>query len=299
MKKTTTTKSKQATEFVTTINGHSLKVFSDDLITQRIKKQGIYEKLPLDLISKILQNIDRAIVLDVGAHIGNHSLSFAMHSHHVYSFEPVNSTFELLQDNSRRNQLSNITCYNFGLSDKNTSQNIFINENGNIGASSLKCKSDTHSAEWIDLIQGDEWATTHLNNLDGIDFVKIDVEGHEPKVLQGLKHTILKHRPIIMLEYNEHSSIQEFKEQNTFNSFFYDYDVFAISNNYDLAYHNGKKFPAIRRFLARKFTKKTAKLYPFHATRLYDNILIVPKEKLSALPSGVTLPSTWRDSCFS
>lgn len=292
-------KSKRATEFVTTSNGHTLKVFTDDLITQRIKKQGIYEKLPLDLVSRILQKIDGAVVMDVGANIGNHSLSFAMHAHHVYSFEPVKSTFELLQKNTQHNKLSNITCYNFGLSDKNKSQDIFINESGNIGASSLKCKSKTHSTERVTLVLGDEWTEASLKNTNGIDFVKIDVEGHEPKVIRGLKNTLRKYRPIIMMEYNERSNIEEFQEQDIFNCYFHDYEIFVIGNNYDLAYHNEKLLPSVSRFLAKKITKKAARLYAFDATQLYDNILIVPYEKLCALPSEVIATRNGIESCFS
>ena len=40
-------------------------------------------------------------------------------------------------------------------------------------------------------------------NIKKIDFIKIDVEGHEYNVLQGAIKTINKFRPIIIFEFNE------------------------------------------------------------------------------------------------
>ena len=40
--------------------------------------------------------------------------------------------------------------------------------------------------------------------LHDITFMKIDVENHENEVLQGAKETILRCRPIILLENNNH-----------------------------------------------------------------------------------------------
>jgi hypothetical protein len=39
-------------------------------------------------------------------------------------------------------------------------------------------------------------------NFDKVDFIKIDVEGYEPEVLEGAKQLINRHRPIIFFEVN-------------------------------------------------------------------------------------------------
>jgi hypothetical protein len=42
-----------------------------------------------------------------------------------------------------------------------------------------------------------------LQKLSRMDFIKIDVEGAEIDVLRGGERSILRHRPIIAIEYNE------------------------------------------------------------------------------------------------
>ena len=41
---------------------------------------------------------------------------------------------------------------------------------------------------------------------DNLDFVKIDVEGYENKVILGAENTLKKHKPIIIVEQKKYSS---------------------------------------------------------------------------------------------
>ena len=56
---------------------------------------------------------------------------------------------------------------------------------------------------WINKTQTDidvELITIDSLNLDKLDFIKIDVEGYEPLVIEGGINTIKKYKPIITLE---------------------------------------------------------------------------------------------------
>lgn len=272
------------TEVVLTKNGHSIKAFKDDLITRKIKTRGIYENGPLSLAAKILNKIERPVVLDIGANIGNHALSFALSAHQVHAFEPVNITFSLLQENIARNKLTNLHCYNYGLSDVAMTADIFVDRAGNIGGSSLEYRGIGATTEAIELVCGDDWVASPAHCIDTIDFIKIDVEGHESNVVIGLKNSLLTHRPIVMMEYNADSNVQAFKQMNIFETCFPHYEVFVLGNNYDRAYHEGKTGVKFRRFLTRLLFKKSVKLYSFNPKQLYHNIMLVPHEKLSLLP---------------
>jgi len=98
---------------------------SFDAIHHHINVYGSYEKLELDVISEFLdKNLTRFdIALDVGANIGNHTVRFlAPKFEKVYCYEPNDVVFDLLSINTK--SLSNVICFNFGLSDKNTKLNF-------------------------------------------------------------------------------------------------------------------------------------------------------------------------------
>ena len=68
-----------------------------------------------------------------------------------------------------------------------------------------------------------------------IDFIKIDTEGYDYEVLKGLKQTIKKYRPTILVEYNPHLF-------DRINKFLINYTpyVFNIKNNTLLKLNNTK-----------------------------------------------------------
>ena len=56
-----------------------------------------------------------------------------------------------------------------------------------------------HEAIQVPVRTVDELAAA--NHLGRVDLVKIDVEGYEPGVLEGMRKTIEEHRPIILTEF--------------------------------------------------------------------------------------------------
>jgi 2-polyprenyl-3-methyl-5-hydroxy-6-metoxy-1,4-benzoquinol methylase len=66
------------------------------------------------------------IVLDVGANIGVFALGAAKQGAHVYAYEPVPATFELLQQNIHLHGLDNMVHpRNIGLSDRSEEKIMF------------------------------------------------------------------------------------------------------------------------------------------------------------------------------
>lgn len=173
-----------------------LAVFAFDSIALEIAFYGIYEKKELELffnwLSFMHEDFSQGSVIDIGANIGNHSLFFSDYFKKVYSFEPNKNTFHLLSYNA--NLANNIECFNFGLSDKESTSTMIIDRK-NIGGAKLSNNSNTQ----LDVVS--------LKTLDdSISFdgrvylLKLDVEGHELKVLQGAAKTISSHQPIIIFE---------------------------------------------------------------------------------------------------
>ena len=175
-----------------------IAVFANDFIGNQIIQHGFFEKRALDMIfsflAPVLQDIESATALDVGANIGNHSLYFSRYFSSVHAFEPHPRAYALLAFNSQ--EISNIDVFNFGLGD---SQGLVeLNENWtNMGSASMKyvwTKSPSRVAVKVALL--DDVCV----DLDKIAFLKIDVEGFEPNVLRGARKTIKKHQPLILIE---------------------------------------------------------------------------------------------------
>ena len=155
---------------------------------------SFFEQTELEFFDKYLP--ENAVILDIGANIGNHTLYWLTTSpkraKYVYAFEVIDETYEILKKNIALNGLQNkTTLFNFGLGANDTTASISYMSFDNIGETS---------------IQEDKNGKFQIRKLDDvklnhkIDFVKIDVEGVEIDVINGAKKFLTKDRPLIWVE---------------------------------------------------------------------------------------------------
>ena len=159
---------------------------------------GQYERPEFDMWQKLVAN--GATIADIGANIGWYSIHWAAidPSSHIFSFEPVPSTYESLTKNVNKNNLMNIVVENMGMSSSCGSLEIFVDPSiagaasahpSVYGASSMPVQTVVTTL--------DDYAK--LNTLH-FDAVKLDVEGGELAVLQGASQVLSDDRPIIFIE---------------------------------------------------------------------------------------------------
>lgn len=150
----------------------------------------------------LIDNKGNYNIIDIGAQSGSYSL-FAKYLplSTFYSFEPFPTSFKLLNDNIKLNEITNVKTFNLGLSNEIgiTVLNTCISHNGlhTIG-NKLNRFSDVKSININ---------TTTIDNMFferniKVDFIKIDTEGHEYYILKGGIKTIKEYKPIIQLEWN-------------------------------------------------------------------------------------------------
>lgn len=167
-------------------------------IGAKIIYTGNYEPALKNVAKKIIRKGD--YVLDIGANIGFHTLYFAElvgDTGHITSFEPVPYNFKTLINNVRLNSLKNISAKNIALGIKNEQITIVADEkSANPGTFNL---FDQSGSTLITCCIGDE-----VIGDQRVDFIKIDVEGYESFVIEGILDTIKKNRPIIIFEYDIH-----------------------------------------------------------------------------------------------
>ena len=135
-------------------------------------------------------------VVDIGANIGAYSYAFLNKvgkAGEVLSFEPYKPSFECLEYNL--GGYENVHIENIAIGQCNGFC-IPICENDNIGMSFIKT-SEVKNENTVAVVPLDDY------KLKKCDFIKIDVEGYEVNVLNGAKNTILRHKPILMIEVND------------------------------------------------------------------------------------------------
>ncbi|MGI9288181.1 MAG: FkbM family methyltransferase [Pseudomonadales bacterium] len=272
------------TRTVDTLNGHKITVFENDHIGQKIIKTGLYERDSLAYINQILAKMSKPIVLDVGANIGNHTLSFSTRAGKVFAFEPVPKVFSLLASNVDQNALKNVEAINIALSNTNEESELFMATDGNVGASSFDKRTDNVEPVTVTKRVGDEWVEEL--GIDQIDLLKIDVEGHELFVLLGLEQSIRRYRPFIIMEWDDPVSMERLRNSNIMHELLGEYSIKVLGNNYDEGYWLQKPFARIRRKITRWFLPKRPQLYDFNSALAYKNLLLIPKDKEQFLPTA-------------
>jgi predicted RNA methylase len=87
----------------------------------------IWEKYSLNYFFNLIDKNKKVNIIDIGANVGLYSL-YAKHlpNSHFYSYEPFKFTYDLLNDNIKLNNITNVQTYNIGLSDKKGSPNIYL-----------------------------------------------------------------------------------------------------------------------------------------------------------------------------
>lgn len=264
---------------VDTCFGHKLKVFEGDVIGDQVINKGCYDKRTLDAIYWLLPRIKPGISLDVGANIGNHAVVIASLSKKLFAFEPNPVVFSLLRDNLLENDFDNAVAINAGLSTFNGNLQLFVNKTGNLGASSLSKQEtgETNSDDKIStaVLNGDSFIAN--NEIEQVDFIKIDVEGHEVEVIEGLAETIKRDCPLIMIEWTFDRVRDYFFEHDLFNTLFSEYVFFGLSHKLDRFFSKQSFFGQVKRVFRKTFVGKKWCLVEFDPDRRYSNILLVPQ----------------------
>jgi FkbM family methyltransferase len=164
---------------------------------------GIYERDETKCLKSMIQN--GAVVFDIGANIGYYTLllkSLVGITGKVHSFEPVPSNFAKLAKAVEINNLTNVFLNQVAVSD--ASGNAILYTAGVAGECGWASIVQPSRGEFFEVraISIDDYVAAH--SIDRIDLVKIDVEGAEMRVLNGMAK-LLANRKVdnIFIEINE------------------------------------------------------------------------------------------------
>lgn len=146
-----------------------------------------------------------AVVADIGANFGAYTKilsEYAGAEGKVFSFEPIPDTFAALENNIVKNQYTQTSAFNLGLSDEAGMVNMVIPDYAHGGQNFYEARIDRNSQKGVSIktVTVDEFLLPQVSRMD---FMKIDVEGHEPEVLKGSIQLLKKYSPVLLIEIND------------------------------------------------------------------------------------------------
>lgn len=183
------------------------------------RRVGTYQKHKLDFAMERLAGDRRRTAVDVGGHIGMWSMHLADLFRHVEAFEPLQMHWRLFEVNLNRNP--RVKLNPVGLGSKRDEVEIVVDPMNTGNAHIVGKDEDALEAVANDerlrlgIIEPDandpddprkiHTETIPIRTLDSygledVDFIKIDVEGTELAVVQGARRTILRCKPMIIVE---------------------------------------------------------------------------------------------------
>jgi len=166
-------------------------------LDSEIIQTGEFEAQSTALVRALVRAGD--VVLDVGANVGYYTVLLSKlvgPKGRVIAFEPTAKYRTIASRNLAENRIENAQLFPQGLSNREEERTIHL------GSSSA-------TLHWVNPTPSSENETIDLRRLDGLvsqldlerlDFVKVDVDGHEPAFLEGAWTTLDRFRPMVLLE---------------------------------------------------------------------------------------------------
>ena len=171
------------------------------IISDVISKNQIWEPHMHKIFEKYINK--ESIVLEGGCHIGTHTLRLGLLGKQVLSFEPMTSSSIILHENLKLNNITNVTVYSEGLSNKTGVAQFEWFGHNNPGGSGLT-NNPMGKPNYEKKIENNNYPINLITidslQLDKLDFIKLDVEGYEINVIEGALNTIKKCKPVITME---------------------------------------------------------------------------------------------------
>lgn len=192
-----------------------------------IIEHEIYEQHVTNTLKKYLKS--DSVYVDVGCNIGWFVLLAATIATEgkVFGVEPNHQNLQLLYRSIHENHFSNITIFPYAATDSSK----LLKMSGFAGHGFVHNLNNSN----VDYVQGHA-IDDLLKDVSRIDIIKMDIEGHEPIALEGMKNIITRCHPIIISEFHpkaikEFSNIEPRLYLDTLKRFGYKISVIEASSN--------------------------------------------------------------------
>lgn len=190
------------------MTGCLMELDPDQWITKTWYVRADYEIKVIAALRRFLR--PGMVCMDIGANAGLFTLLMATRvgdKGRIYAFEPTVATFQWLQKNIMLNALRNVVAENMAVTERSGNVEFHIGPSdlcvyNSISAVVHPCaKSGQFSQIMVPAVSIDDYCAN--NDIRRVDCVKIDVEGAEFKVLEGMRRVLGENPQIVLLiEFN-------------------------------------------------------------------------------------------------
>lgn len=176
------------------LGGFDMELDLGEVIDAQLFYTGVFEPRTQATIERVVGR--GQVAVDVGANVGFFTLGLALRvgpEGRVYAFEPTARAFARLERNLSLNSFTNVEAQRLGLSDQPGALRAGIQSSYRIDGADLVVEQE------IQFETLDAWAGRV--KLDRLDFLKIDTDGMEARVLGGAQEVLRRFRPVVSLEF--------------------------------------------------------------------------------------------------
>jgi FkbM family methyltransferase len=165
---------------------------------------GTHEPLSTELFKQFLK--PEMVCLDVGSNIGYYvclESQIIGSKGKILAIEPSPLNYKYLEKNVKLQNQKNIELFNFACGNQDGEIKFLVSNRSNWSRVASDDLIDAPPDAIIDTVeipikQIDSFVNEQ--NLEKLDFVRMDVEGYERNILDGMKNTLEKFKPLLQLE---------------------------------------------------------------------------------------------------
>ena len=178
------------------IEGRKMFTQNNDGLALSIFK--IYEPNQTEIVKKYVHEGD--IVIDIGAHVGYYTLLMAQlvgENGKVYSFEPDPVNFQLLKKSVEINGFENVVLIQKAVSNITDKVKLFLGDDDSAINRIYDAKlGDAKESIDVESVTIDEY---FKEDDELVNFIKIDSEGSEVKIINGMKQFLSRNQELVMM----------------------------------------------------------------------------------------------------
>jgi FkbM family methyltransferase len=203
--------SNQITQYLLTIDSNTFIINNYDYFSTEYRiPNNIHTNFPYEYIMslELVKKIDKKkTIIDIGGNCGLFCIPVEKNGYTVYTFEPIKMNVDLLELNKKENNSNNLHIVQKAITNKIEERTIYIpycsdntSFNQEVAVSNMQKKD--YIEETVGCINFDSWINE--NNTVDVGFIKIDVQGYEKEVLEGMQNFLKNcHDVYLFIEWDE------------------------------------------------------------------------------------------------